>query len=103
MRNHYEVTVTFTLTDGRELQCEYTYWYDPGVSSGPADYCYAPESDSGEPTYKLDGVEVDVKNLPKGLDTIAEAMFNDGESDGRFNYREREVKAGYDDYEPDWD
>lgn len=93
-----EVTVTFELADGRELRCEYSYSVTYGNISGPPEYCYPDESDVGEPTYYLDDNEVTVEQLPKGLEVIAEAMYDNGESDKRFTYSESEVEQDFDDY-----
>lgn len=98
-----EVTVTFELSDGRELRCEYSYSVAYGNISGPPEHCYPDESDVGEPTYYLDDNEVNVEQLPNGLEVIAEAMYDNGESDTRFRYTESEVD-NEPDYDPrDWD
>lgn len=93
-----DVTVSFELSDGRELECRYSYSVTYGNYSGLPENCYPDESDVGEPTYYLDGKEIDVTKLPKGLEAIAEAMYDNGESDSRFHYSESDVETGYDDY-----
>ena len=84
-----EVTVSFELSDGRELECRYHYAVTYGNYSGLPENCYPDETDVEDPTYYLDGKEVEVSELPKGLDAIAEAMYDNGESDKRFHYSER--------------
>lgn len=94
------ITRKFELKDGRELSCSYGVKYIPGRTSGPPEYCYPDESDVGEPEYELDGVPVSVDRLPKGLNTIAEAMYEADQSDKRFSWSEDD--SGGDD-EPDFD
>ena len=95
------VTVTFEMSNGQELKCEYGYRVIYGNISGPPEYCYPDETDVGEPTYYLDGDEIDVADLPKGLDVIAEVMYESGESDSRFTYKESEPDYDGPDFEPD--
>lgn len=97
-----DVTVSFELSDGRELECRYSYSVTPGNYYGLPENCYPDESEVGEPTYYIDGVETDVTKLPKGLEVIAEAMYDNGESDSRFHYNEADVATGYDDYGDDY-
>lgn len=87
----YNVTTEFEMQDGRVLSCEYV------LSVTPED-CYPEESDAGEPTYFIDGEEVDYKDLPKGLDAIADRLYEAG--DGEYNYKEERDEP---DYEPDYD
>ena len=67
------VTVKFELKDGRILQCTYPVWYDAGTYWDP------PESDVGEPDYELDGDPVNVEDLPRGLDRIANEMYENSD------------------------
>lgn len=89
------VKVTFELRDGRELTCEYGYSYEPATRWEPG-FC-----DVSDPVYKLDGVEVEPEDLPKGLDVIATAMYEHGDCDSRFTYKEQPPEEP--DYEPDSD
>jgi hypothetical protein len=96
----YEVNVTFTMTNGSELVCQYSYSVTHGNYSGLPENCYPDEySDNSEPTYFLDGTELAVDKLPKGLAVIAAAMYDDGRNDSRFAYKEDESQddSGYDD------
>jgi hypothetical protein len=88
-----QVTTKFELADGRILRCEYGFMHDPGGWDAP------PETDVGEPTYYLDGDEVTVEELPKGLDVIAQRMYECGS--GEYGYKESFDDG--DDYEPDFD
>ena len=85
----YTVTTSFEMTDGRILSCEYDVSYTPAQVSGPPEHCYPEESDVSDPTYKIDGEEVDYAKLPKGLAKIADAMYED-DSDDRFSRKESE-------------
>ena len=94
------VTVTFEMSDGRELKCEYPYNVTPGNYSGLPENCYPDEVDVGDPTYYIDDEEVDYDKLPKGLSTLADAMYEDGENDSRFKYTAAEPDYdGPDDYD----
>lgn len=97
----YTVTTEFEMTDGRVLSCEYGVSYTPAYISGPPEHCYPEESDVGEPTYFIDGDEIEYKDLPKGLDKIADKLYEAGP--GEYGYKESEADDGYDNYEPDYD
>lgn len=100
----YNVTVTFELSDGRELECRYGVAVTPGNYTGLPENCYPDEYDVSEPEYFLDGEEIDVANLPKGLDAIAEAMYDASESDKRFTFKQSEPEDDGPDYDPrEWD
>ena len=73
-----DVKVTFELADGRVLRAEWREWEDPATFDSPA------EGDATEPTFYLDGVEVTPAEMPKGLDTLAELMYDDRDADRRF-------------------
>lgn len=92
----YNVTIEFEMQDGRVLSCEYVLSVTPGRYSGPWKDCYPDESDAGEPTYFIDGEEVDYKELPKGLDAIADKLYEAGP--GEYSYSQSDV-----DNEPDYD
>ncbi len=66
---HYHVQ--FTLADGRVLVCEYYYHLVPSDFNNPE------EETTSDAELTLDGVPVEVDKLPKGLDKIVEAMYND--------------------------
>ena len=99
------VTVKFEMTDGRTLECRYGYVLIRGNYSGPPEKCYPDEFDVGEPTYYIDGELVDYDSLPKGLEVIADAMYENGEDDPRFTYMVEEPDYGDGDYEDprEWD
>lgn len=80
-----EITVTFTLSDGRELQAQ---WRE---TVHPATFDSAEEGDADEATYYLDGKEIALCELPQGLDAIAELMYDDRDSDKRFTVHVREM------------
>ncbi len=94
----YNVTTEFEMQDGRVLSCEYVLAVTPGNYSGLPENCYPDESDAGDPTYFIDGDEVEYKNLPKGLDVIADKLYEAGS--GEYGYTESEIER---DYEPDYD
>lgn len=50
-----QVTVTFEMSDGRTLKCEYGYSVTRGNYSGLPENCYPDEVDVGEPEYSIDG------------------------------------------------
>lgn len=89
------VTVKFEMTDGRTIECRYGYAVTRGNYSGLPENCYPDEVDIGEPDYYIDGEWVNYNSLPKGLDAIADAMYEEGEGDDRFTYSE----ADGDDYD----
>lgn len=95
------VTVTFEMSNGQELKCEYGYRIIRGNYSGLPENCYPDETDVGDPTYFLDGDEIDRDKLPKGLEVIADEMYESGESDSRFTYKESEPDYDGPDFEPD--
>ena len=99
------VTVTFEMSDGRTLKCEYGYRVIPGNYSGLPENCYPDEVDVGEPEYFIDDDPVEYSALPKGLDIIADAMYEDGENDPRFTYKAEEPDYDDGDYEDprEWD
>ena len=92
-----EVTVTFELSDGRELECRYGYAVTYGNYSGLPENCYPDECDVSEPEYFLDGKAVELSELPKGLEAIAEAMYEADSSSRKFSYREDDPEG------PDYD
>lgn len=96
----YNVTVEFEMTDGRTLSCEYGLSVTPGNYTGLPENCYPDECDVGDPTYYIDGDEIEYKDLPKGLDKIADTMYEDGQSDRRFKYAESYNEPDFDDYDP---
>lgn len=89
------VTREFELSDGRTLSCAYSYHVTPGNYSGPYESSYPDEVDEGEPEYELDGNPVEVAALPKGLEVIAEAMYEADQSDKRFSYKEDQDDSSY--------
>lgn len=95
----YTVTTEFEMNDGRILSCEYGVSFTPGNYSGLPENCYPDESEAGEPTYYIDGEEVDYKDLPKGLDKIADKLYKAGP--GEYGYSETEPDYDGPDYEPD--
>jgi hypothetical protein len=100
----YTMTVTFELKDGRELECVYPVHVTPGNYSGLPENCYPDECDVGEAEYFLDGDEISVARLPKGLDVIAEAMYEADDSDKRFKFKQTEPDYDGPDYDPrEWD
>lgn len=62
-------TVTWEMKNGLTLCCVYPFHYTPASYWEPAD------SDLGEPTYYIDGDEIEYANLPRGLDRIADLMY----------------------------
>lgn len=95
----YNVTTEFEMQDGRVLSCEYGVSYTPAYISGPPEDCYPEESDAGEPTYFIDGEEVDYNELPKGLAAIADKLYEAGP--GEYGYSQSDVD-NEPDYEPDY-
>lgn len=95
------VTVKFEMSDGRTLECRYGYGVTRGNYSDLPENCYPDEVDVGEAEYYIDGDEIEYEKLPKGLDVIADAMYEEGEGDPRFHYSENDA----DDYDdaPDLD
>lgn len=98
------VTVTFEMSDGRELKCEYPYHVTPGNYSGLPENCYPDEVDVGDPEYFIDDDPVSYDELPKGLSAIADAMYENGENDSRFKYTAAEPDYDGPEYDPrEWD
>lgn len=96
-----EVNVTFNMKNGLELTCQYSYTVIHGFTTGRPEDCYPDEeTDPSDPVYFLDGTEIAVDKLPKGLEVIAQAMYDDGRNDSRFSYKEDEAdnSADFDDY-----
>jgi len=71
----------FELKDGRELVCLY------GIERLPGSWYVEPEVNVGDPVYYLDGEEVEVKALPRGLDKVANQMYM--ATWGEYDYREK--------------
>ena len=95
----YNVSVKYESEDGRALECRYSYTHTPGNISGPPESCYEDETDVGEATYYLDGVEIDQDDLPSDLYFIADEMYENGEDDKRFSYKATEDEGpDYEDY-----
>lgn len=98
------VTVKFEMSDGRTLKCEYGYKVTPGNYSGLPENCYPDEVDVGELEYFIDDYPVEYSALPKGLNVIADAMYEDGRDDPRFSYKEEEPNYDGPEYDPRiWD
>lgn len=96
----YTVTTKFEMQDGRVLSCEYGVSYTPAYISGPPEDCYPEESDAGDPTYFIDGDEIEYKDLPKGLAVIADKLYEAGP--GEYGYSQTEPDYDGPDYEPDY-
>lgn len=90
----YRMNVSFEMKDGRNFECVYDVRVTPGNTYGPPENCYPDESDVGEPEYFIEGDEVEYKSLPKGLDAIADAMYNADESDKRFKFEQEDLDDG---------
>lgn len=86
----YVVTVSFEMSDGRSLTCTYPVSVTPGNYTGLPENCYPDESDVGEAEYAIDGDEISYADLPKGLDAIADEMYNADDSDKRFKFKQTE-------------
>lgn len=96
----YNVTTEFEMTNGRVLSCEYGVLYAPAYVSGLPEDCYPEESDAGEPTYFIDGEEVDYKDLPRGLAAIADKLYEAGPNE--YSYLQSDISRELG-YEPDCD
>lgn len=96
---YYTVTTEFEMTDGRVLSCEYGVSSMPAYTSGLPEDCYPAESEAGDATYFIDGVEVDYEDLPKGLATMADKLYE--AEHGEYNYSETGADDGFD-CEPDY-
>src|SRR5690348_17177203 len=97
------VKVSFDLSDGRVLSCEYNVSITYGVHTlSNGDPGYPDEADVGEPEYELDGQPIEVSKLPKGLEHIANEMYEASEGDPRFHYESEFEEPDFD--EPEyWD
>lgn len=93
-----DVTVTFELKDGRELECRYWYFTTRGVCSGRPEDCYPDETEIGDPDYFLDGKWISIDSLPKGLYELAEEMHGNNPPGNRFRYVETPFQRERDDY-----
>ncbi len=90
MRSYWtDATATFEMSDGREFECKYSYRTTLGNYSGLPENSYPDEVEVGDPEFYIDGEYVTEKDLPKGLPTIANALYENGDSDLRFKYREQ--------------
>lgn len=69
------ICVTFKMTNGSILECRYRFYYRHATFDSPA------EGDASDPVYYIDDVEV--SQFPKGLEAIAEEMY-DNWDDSRF-------------------
>ena len=63
------VTATFEMRNGSVLKVEYAHRHWPGT------YWEPPEDDVSDPTFYIDDVEVAHDKLPRGLDFIAEHLY----------------------------
>lgn len=82
-------TVTFEMKNGQTLKCEYGFKYYPATYWEPSD------TDVGDPTYFIDDEEIEYSKLPKGLDRIADDMYENSNS-SKFTYSESEPGQDYD-------
>ena len=98
--SRYDVVVTCELEDGRELECKYSYIFTQGYVSGPPEDCYPDETEADEPTYYLDGNEVDYSDLDTWIAVIADEMYEADEGNKKFLYKAdlSEDDGGPDDY-----
>jgi len=88
------------MTNGRVLSCEYGVLHTHAYVSGLPEDCYPEESDAGEPTYFIDGEEVDYKDLPRGLAAIADKLYEAGPNE--YSYLQSDISRELG-YEPDCD
>lgn len=79
---HYKMTVSFGMQNGKELSIEWAEARWAGTYEDP------PETDVSEYEIFIDGEEV--KTLPKGLDKIVDAMYDDP-YDSRFTLKEESL------------
>lgn len=64
---HYRAT--FTMTSGKVLACEYaTAHYDGSFDEPPSD-------EVSDPAYFIGGILTDYADLPKGLATVADDLY----------------------------
>ena len=94
------VTVKFEMSDGRTLECRYSYHVTLGNTSGPPERCYPDEYDASEPDYYINNKLVEITDLPKGLDVIAKQMYEVSENGPRFTYIEQQPEYDGPDYDP---
>lgn len=80
---YFVCSARFEMGDGRTLAVSYGARLTPGGWGGPEEW------DIGEPTYTLEGKEVELSDLPKGLDVIAEKLYNAGP--GEFHYKQARI------------
>lgn len=73
------ITTSFELTNGKLLVCEYTAHYLPRTHWEPEEW------NCDSPVYTLAGKEVELWQLPKGLDDIALELYDARQ--GEYNYR----------------
>ena len=73
------VNVSFKMRNGKILECRYGYRYTPATFNDPEEY------DVGEAEYFIDDIPIDIQDMPKGLDVIAEKLYKDADSDPRFD------------------
>lgn len=96
------VTVTFEMRNGQILKCEYPVHFTPGNYTGLPENCYPDESEPGDPTYYIDGKEIDYKDLPKGLEKVADEMLEVNHTSCRFIHTEAHEEPDYD-FDQDYD
>lgn len=78
------VTVTYKEANGLTLRCEYDYRVTPGKYCGLPEDCYPDETEAGDPTYFLNGEQIDENDLPTELVSIAEEMYEADEWSTKF-------------------
>jgi hypothetical protein len=84
------VAVTFNTEDDQELVCKYECDVILGNYSAAPENCYPDEVEPGEPDYYLDGEWIKEDDLPAHLQQIAVDMYERGNDDSRFIYKEIE-------------
>lgn len=83
MNQIFQVTTRFVMANFSVLVCNWRYSYVPASRFADADVAVS------DPWYELDGEEINVEDLPKGLEDIAERMYDCGK--GHFEYKEERV------------